>query len=187
LPPSFQKLWQLANREAKSKDHDPQDIFGDVGLFLTYPPLHDSPYLYDCTPSNSSTFGSTGGDGVHFSFLHLNDSLHQNVPVVMTVPTNYSAEKNWVLGADLLEFLVLGCQVGFFVLEQIAYTRTRMNESQKRYPINFSDFEPVSSEDRVLLDVIAKEFSLSPWTRLTERLDELEREFHRLIQLKLED
>jgi hypothetical protein len=187
LPSSFQKLWQLAIREAINQDIKPENVFGDIGLYLVYPPLHNNPHRYDCTPINSSTFGDTGGDGVHFGLLHTSELLHENSPVIMTVPMNFSAERNWILGADLLEFLALGCQVGFFFLEQIAYTRTRMNESQKRYPINFSDFEPISLEDRVLLDVIAREFPLKPWPVLTERLDELEMAFHSLIQLDMED
>lgn len=78
-------------------------------------------WSYDSTPSGSLTFASTGGDGVHFSVL---TDVGRPGPIVMTVPMNFD-EPNVVVGADLRDFLSLGCHFGYFALEQLVYDRER--------------------------------------------------------------
>ncbi len=41
---------------------------------------------YWCTPSNSITFATTGGDGVHYGLLDIGSGFNDESPVVMTVP-----------------------------------------------------------------------------------------------------
>jgi hypothetical protein len=74
-------------------------------------------WSYDATPPHSVTFASTGGDGVHFGVL---TDAGQPGPVVMTVPLNFN-RPNLILGADLHDFLNLGCHFGYFALEQLVY------------------------------------------------------------------
>lgn len=76
-------------------------------------------WSYEATPSRSLTFASTGGDGVHYSVL---TDVGRPGPIVMTVPMNFD-EPNVVVGADLRDFLSLGCHFGYFALEQLVYDR----------------------------------------------------------------
>ena len=56
-------------------------------------------YGYFCTPVNSSTFASTGGDGVHFSLVHINGKATDDSPVVMTCPMG--VKFNMIVGSNL--------------------------------------------------------------------------------------
>ena len=89
-------------------------VFEPIGLILEDEPARMD---YFCTPVNSVTFGSTGGDGVHFGFLRSRSNTRE--PIVMTVPM--SDVQNIVLAENFHEFLQLGYHTGFFSLEQLAY------------------------------------------------------------------
>jgi hypothetical protein len=98
LPPAFDAagaaLGMTADEAAES-----------VGLLLEPVPER---WSYDTTPRNSLTFASTGGDSVHYSVL---TDAGRPGPVVMTVPMNPD-RPNVVVGADLRDFLALGCHSG---------------------------------------------------------------------------
>jgi len=114
---TLERLWAMADREAERTG--PLFDLGCIGLHLQRP-LSNAGYNF--TPTNSSTFAGTGGDGVHFGLLHINGEVSDDSPVVMTVPMMFE-EANVVLGENLLEFLRLGCQVGYFDLEQLVYDK----------------------------------------------------------------
>jgi hypothetical protein len=177
------QLWTLAQREAakQEKQTKPDYVFSDIGLELSYPPIRgDSANLYYSTPINCSVFGWTGGDAVHFSLLHINDQFNDLSPVVMTVPMNFGSETNWVMGATLTEFLALGCQYGFWQLEQIAYQRSKYPDPAQRHS---AALDAGDEEGKPLYDIIRAEFALEKWGDLTARLDELEQMYHGFIEI----
>jgi hypothetical protein len=110
--------------------------------------IHDSlsPGGYDSSPPGYLAFASTGGDGVHFSF-----PSNQFGPVVMTVPMAFD-RPNIVVGADLKDFLSLGCMYGFFVLEQLGY-----NDNLTIDPMD------AVKEASPALQRLSRHFGLRPW------------------------
>lgn len=147
------------------------ELFEEMGMFL-----HSSLARWDyfCTPINSMTFASTGGDGVHYSFLNLDNSSIK--PVVMTVPM--ADRHNIILGESLSEFMRLGARYGYFSLEQLAYDRQEtINELNDSFLRNTAEME-----EKVLVNLI-KEFDLTPWENVSVRLDELERHYSAQIIL----
>lgn len=132
---------------------------------------------YWCTPSNALTFATTGGDGVHYSLLAIGDEFTDFSPVVMTVPC--CDTPNVVVGANLREFLALGCRYGYFGLEQLVYDRRGTLEE-----LRLARFSPDSGPDeRNLLRSLSSTFRLSPWSRPSQRLDELQTLFSSEQQL----
>lgn len=110
----YEDLWQLAVELGENTAQRPAlSVFCPCGFaYLTPPPLKGRDG-YFCTPSNSRTFASTGGDGVHYGFLELDDALSEFV--VMTVPMGYP--HNTIVAETFDEFLGLGYHVGWFALE----------------------------------------------------------------------
>lgn len=184
LPDSYLQLWQLAIDEAKRRITTPERVFDTdyMGLILEYPPSADDGAKYYCTPANASVFGWTGGDGVHFSMLHLDNQVRNEPPIVMTVPMHFD-KPNWILGANLFEFLALGCTMGFFQLEEIAYKKLEYNN-----PISFDDFDLLTEnteggvEHWKLTRLMIDKLELQPWDDLEARLNELEQAYYPLIQ-----
>ena len=96
-------------------------------------------------------------------------------PVVMTVPMafGYDLQPVWVVGQNLREFLALGLDTGYFVLEQLAYDADFPEEisrarGRSRYP---------------LLDELAAEFGLLSWADERGRLDQLTVSYSSLLRL----
>ena len=94
----LEHLWTLADEVAAS-GQPKTTLFGECGLFLERPLVR---YEYFCTPLNSLTFASTGGDGVHYGFLLFDDVAYDELPVIMTVPM--SDRRNIVVAESLKEF-----------------------------------------------------------------------------------
>ncbi len=113
---SLEKLWAAAEALGRRSGKKPKDALDQWGLFLEMPPKR---WEYFCTPWNSVTFASTGGDGVHFGLLEVGDLDVRERPVVMTVPM--SDRHNVVIAENLTEFLNIGFHGGWFSLEQIVY------------------------------------------------------------------
>ena len=82
------------------------------GLEPVRPMTH---FGYFCTPKNSKTFASTGGDGVHFGFVDVQGANSDSGPIVMTVPM--AETNNVIVAEDLEEFFCIGYFVGWFALE----------------------------------------------------------------------
>jgi hypothetical protein len=110
------RLWALADDVAATHKADVDLLFGECGLFLVRPLQR---WEYFCTPLNTLTFATTGGDGVHYGLLQLPGFTSDEQPIVMTVPM--SSQHNFVVAESLREFLGLGYFVGWFSLEQLAY------------------------------------------------------------------
>ncbi len=168
LPSTLLQLWKLTGGDPDDERCDWNSVFDPVGLILRAPPRNES---YWCTPTNTLTFAVTGGDGVHYGLLSVNEEFTDFSPIVMTVPM--CDTPNIILGANLKEFLALGCRYGYFALEQLVYQReeTIRKLESARYDVEAEERE------LVLLKKIASAFALNPWTNPAQRLIELERTF----------
>ncbi|WP_339613759.1 hypothetical protein [uncultured Rubinisphaera sp.] len=95
---------------------------GQMGM-LIYSECRNEGYW--CTPKNSMAFATTGGDGVHFSFIVENNKVTENSPVIVTVPANSGEPEiaNLVVADNLRNYLRFGLHRGYFALEQLAYHR----------------------------------------------------------------
>lgn len=198
---TLNRLWRLAEQEAQRTGEAPNSVFGEIGLYLERPL---SNFGYDSTPVNTSTFASTGGDGVHYGLLHLDGEVRDNSPVVMTVPMMFEAP-NLVVGESLVEFLCLGGQVGYFDLEQLVYNE-RDAIDHITHPQSWADeikgwvdqneaygfdaavggighFVESMRLRRSLLDALSVEFLLKPWDNIEARLHELNEKYLPLLAL----
>jgi len=162
IPKNLEKLWQLAKNDEMH--------FEPVGLIL---PKDISNWGYDATPTNAITFATTGGDGVHYSFI-CNEVPDDDSPIVMTVPMN---NENIIVGENIIEFLALGCRYGYFALEQLSFDRDGtidMLDSK-----NFSD--DYFDNEKELLGEISSTFLVQPWNNHAVRLKELESKYFNLL------
>ena len=165
LPTSLLKLWELAGGDPLDPACDWNSAFDPIGLTLFAPPRNNR---YWCTPTNSLTFATTGGDGVHYGFVAVNGEFTDFSPIVMTVPM--CDTPNVVVGANFREFLALGCRFGYFALEQLIYHR-----DETLSELALGRFDPEASESaRALLQKVSDAFALSPWQTPGQRLAELE-------------
>jgi hypothetical protein len=162
------RLHDLAAEIAEAGD-DATSVFGDIGLFLA-PSLGRA--TYDTTPMNSSTFASTGGDGVHFGLLHVEGKVVDTSPVVMTVPMCFG-RPNAIVGETLREFLSLGALVGFWYLEHYVYSEAEFFAKCGA---------PETMDD--LADLIVADFDLVPWPDVRGHMTELQALYASAIVLK---
>jgi hypothetical protein len=179
----LEKLWSIAEIEAKKLGSDFSFIFDPVGLILRRPIERER---YEATPDNSLAFATTGGDGVHYSLLQLERDAGDLSPVVMTVPMNFGHE-NLIVGSDMKEFLCLGCQVGYFFLEQLTY-----DQSDTIYWLTHPDegFDGLNREPygdvirmKYLLNLLSEELNLNPWEEFEQRLNYLQSQYSSLLEL----
>jgi hypothetical protein len=168
------KLWRLAERVAEGTQQDPDYVFMPVGLRLDDPSKARG-WEYDSTPIHATTFASTGGDGVHFSIVSIDESGPW--PVVMAVPMAFD-NPNTVVGGDLLEFLALGCRTGYFYLERLAYGWGRHDMIAALQ----AGTRPDDAEKAALLRFLDEEFDLTPWHDVRGRLDELDAAYRPSLQ-----
>ena len=152
-------LWSTADQAGRPCNSGAGETFADVGLFLE-DPGQPQPWDYDATPAGALTFGSTGGDGEHFSIVASGD---QHV-VVMTVPMNF-ARPNFVLGEDLVEFLSLGSAVAFYRLCDVAYDPSQLLQNLQA--------PPLTADEVKLLAPLRAAFGLTRWSSAEARLGEL--------------
>ena len=173
LDADWPTLWALAERLGKLTGTGPDSAFFPLGLGLHG--RQGSKRPYDVTPANSTTFASTGGDGVHFSLLHTTPP--GTAPVVMTVPMQFDAP-NHVIGGSLREFLALGCYTGFYHLDRLAYDGGRQAEASHlehgRWEGTGWDGETPEAAALELLAALTQGLGLAPWRDVPQRLAELQ-------------
>lgn len=174
IPSTLVKLWNLADGDPTNPESNWNATFLPIGLILLTPPEN---YGYWCTPTNSLTFAGTGGDGVHYGLLAENGQFTDSSPVVMTVPMCNTP--NMVLGANLLEFLALGCRFGYFSLEQLIYEPEETLQELEQFTVD----EEMGADECALLRLLTEEFQLSPWPNPRQRLAELQAMFLSSLQL----
>lgn len=135
---------------------------------------------YFCTPKNSLTFASTGGDGVHFGMVEGLNLTGVLGPIVMTVPM--TDNNNIIVAEDLEEFFSIGYYVGWFGLEQLAYDL----EGTIEYFAKPDD--DLSKEELLFLELIRDKLNISYKPLTKTRLYELkENYFDKLIIRKWEE
>ena len=126
-------------------------------------------YDYFCTPKNTQTFATTGGNGVHFGIVD------NSGPIVMTVPM--ASENNAVVATDLEEFFSIGYHVGWFGLEELVYdfeaTITYFNE-----PDNDLDVEELR-----FLKLMRDQLKLSHFPLTAERLSHLKNQYFESLDI----
>jgi hypothetical protein len=180
------KLWKFAEAEARRTGSTFSHALDPIGLILFRPPRREG---YESTPINSLAFATTGGDGVHYSLLTVEGEASDQSPVVMTVPMNFGKE-NMIVGSDIREFLSLGCQVGYFALEQLTYVSSGM-----LYWLDHPEewFEELSHDpalrsgtelQRNILQLLRRDLDLEPWEQISERLQLLHHRFFPLLQFQ---
>jgi hypothetical protein len=162
IPAGWTALWECARRLAATRGGTAAEVFVPIGLQLE-DPARASRWEYTTTPADALTFASTGRNGVHFSLLR-----HGAGPVVMTAPMSFDSP-NRVVGADLAEFLALGCRTGYRRLEALAHGFAR-HELIERVRTGVPDMAGTELE---LLGHLAAEFGLQPWPDAATRLRDL--------------
>jgi hypothetical protein len=136
-------------------------------------PLHNIGYF--CTPKNSLTFATTGGDGVHFGIIN-GKNLKGNIgPIVMTVPM--AQRNNVVVAEDLEEFFSIGYYVGWFALEQIVY------DLEDTIAYFSKPDEEMEKKGLLFLEIIRKELTFNHIPLSKQRLNELERKYFDRLEI----
>jgi len=140
---------------------------------------------------NSKCFGGTGGEGVHFSFICEEDDVNfDNLPVIVTIPCAFD-RPNFVVGANLYEFLCLGCHRGFFALEQLGHQLDKTLRVYATPSWQAKTHEEawvgldVDETTGMVLEFIRHQMGLWQWPRLRTRFSKLQQEF--LPRLRLPD
>jgi len=174
---TLERLWELTDRlagERPGQEDLGYAILEPIGLILEKPPVH---YNYDETPLNTTCFAHTGGDSVHFSFLHVDGQVSDDSPIVMTVPECESP--NLIVGANLIEFLRLGCRAGYFHLDGLT---DNLDETIGRIEAAEEQFDQLDESSQNLFDALCLEFGLFPWHDIETRLRELQSQYRGLLQ-----
>lgn len=183
----------LAKLQALSKEVDKRfrDVlrgFDNIGLGLgTSVPNERATYY--CTPLNSKGFASTGGEGVHFSFLaERQDRLFDELPVIVTIPMAVG-NQNFVVGENLREFLSLGAYRGYFALEQLGDSLEKtlevyaspqwQAETHEEFWVGFG----VNELQQSILQLLRQEFQLHQWPDLKARFFQLQEKYMPLVRL----
>ena len=188
---TLDRLWSIADLEAKKTNANPLFVFDPIGLILVRPLKK---MQYELTPVNSSAFAETGGDGVHFSFLHMEGKPSESSPVVMTVPMQSAGKENLIVGENLFEFLCLGEQTGYFLLEQLSYNELRTIELitspailyEQEYGNRLSNTSRIDTHNKkkYLLKILRDEFRLTSWSNVKQRLGELQSSYMSLLEFR---
>ncbi len=176
VPKPLSRLFELSKAISCDSRGDDMYSFGDIGLFLHR--AFDYP-AYKYTPTNSVTFASTGGDGVHYGFLVGSKLDANDPPIVMTVPMNFD-QPNVIVGSNLKDFLSLGCRAGYFSLEQLVY-----DPAGTILDLQTGEFYPDTTQHEIeLLNLISAEFDVVPWRDPEKQLVELHSKFGASIELQ---
>jgi hypothetical protein len=185
------RLYEVAVRAALlNPPHTADWLLGSIGLHLDSNLTNGG---YYCTPVNTSAFAWTGGDGVHFSFTHIEGKVSDQSPVVMTVPMNFGSDSiNMIVGSDLVDFLRLGCVTGYAALEELSYDQDKFLTGgfvdYRKIWASHSGFDTsTEAEDAALLRLIIAEFSLTPWDNVEAHLEQLKQQYLPALQLPPDD
>jgi len=172
-------LIEFAQEVAPEFDRDPTCGLEDIGLLFW-----DEIYYYDSTPKNVIPFAATGGDGVHYSLLVRQGVCELDWPVVMTVPVGAGKLDNWILGENLLDFLHLGCHIGYFGLEGLAY------EDRSKVIADFDIADDQLDHFPEKLDILRRvraKFSLERWSNVEKKIYDLQVRYHHCLDITLSD
>ncbi len=163
--------------------------FGSLGLILH---ARLKRYEYWCDPVNCLTFATTGGEGVHFSFVVQDGKVTENSPVVITIPGTFE-HPNFIGGESLFDFLCLGFHRGYFAMETLASERFFEAYASGKWPLSeVKDRHPdwdrsegywVDERKRKLLDFLIDELGLTPWKDLKTKFQRLQNRYMPLLEI----
>ena len=102
--------------------------------------------------------------------------MSDDSPIVMTVPD--CDHPNLIVGANLQEFLRLGCRAGYHRLDGLADDR---DETIARIEAAEDPFDQLDESCQDLFDTLCLEFGLCPWHDLETRLRELQSQYGGLL------
>jgi hypothetical protein len=152
---------------------------------------------YDwCTPINCWAFATTGGDGVHFSFLAQNEQIDETSPVVITTPADMG--QSLIVGENLFDFLCLGWHRSYFCLASIKSANSTLEEiidpnwypgwqeestdsNYMEYP-HYYLFPPSEELQKRVFSFLVEKLNLKPWTD-SHHLAELNKRYAKLLEL----
>ncbi len=145
--PAFKQLLSL---DKEIKQRFPKDYgsgLAELGLILEKPSDWKNGGHW-CTPLNTLSFGNTGTDGEHFSFLVLNSKITAQSPVIVTIPdgTDVDMSANVMLAKNFTNFLRLGLHHGFSSLVDLGFT------PKAALPLYLSDYSPTKNRDGIFLE-----------------------------------
>lgn len=165
------EAWHWDIREGEPRQIRSYDT--ECGVYVYHPDtVYHGGYEW-MAPQNTVSFGTTGGDGCHYSFVTMPDgSWSAECPVVLMVPSAGVV----VVGANLWDFLALGLRTGYFVLENLVWS---FDEFLAGYPEH--DPEPSAGDlEQTELHALAQTFGLTSWDRASvgPRLDQLRQQFY---------
>ncbi len=185
----WKRLRELDKAAAKRFPTDFDRGFSALGLILYSRPQHGE---YWCTPTNTLAFATTGGEGVHFSFLVENGTVTEKSPVVITIPPEFD-QPNYIGGESLFDFLCLGYHRGYFALETIPSERFFEAYASAKWPLSEDKGLPpdwdyavgygVNEHQRHLLDFLIAELGLSPWKDLKRKFKRLQKLYMPLLEI----
>ena len=182
--PLWKRLRSLNTTAAKRFNGGFDAAFGSLGLMLHSRLEHGG---YDCTPTNTESFASTGGNGVHFSFLVQDGKVTESSPVVITVPTMIHGQGNFIGGSSLFDFLCLGYHRGYFALEQLGAEKCfAAYATSAWWPESNSDYSKgfvPSDNQREILNFLIENLGLSPWTDLRQKFEQLQSTYMPLLEI----
>lgn len=130
--PLFDELCQF-DEELKSRQNNSGGL-GDVGLRLSDPAHNQGRYNW-CTPINCRVFASTGGDGIHYSFLVEDERVTEKSPVVITMPADFGESS--IVAESLKAFLSQGLLSGYSWLSDVPTECTEAAEILKELQVRF--------------------------------------------------
>ena len=172
LPIELERLHQAAREAAREFDTSVEAVFDPCGLILEIPPARVD---YWCTPRNVVTFASTGGDGVHYSYLAHPEFANGKKPIVMSLPC--SDVGNVIVADSFSEFFNLGYFAGWFSLEQLTY-----QPNQAVIDLS-SDDEELYRYAGARLEFIRQAMSIRPVPPDLERLAILKQSYFHLLDI----
>lgn len=156
---------------------------GQMGLLL-FGQLATGEYW--CTPTNSLSFGTTGGDGAHFSFLLSDNAITDRTPVIISVPDNFGSPKcaNVVLGRGFEDFVRLGLHCGYFAMAQFAFDAKNALKHYARTDWEYVDTWGASDQHKIVAEFAAKYLRLTSLAYTPDQFEALQAEFAPLMQFK---
>lgn len=184
----FKRLWRLAKREGEKLNEEPSNVFSSLGLYLIKPEFKSQGYPR--TPTNALTFGATGVDGEHFSFLSRDGQIIKLSPVIMTVPMASKGNCNLIVGKDLFDFLSLGYQVHFASIPALVYSekdrKAFITSVVNRIPIweGSPQDDEYTINQKYLSGVLGATFGLHPWENIEAKLEKLSEQFWNLVKIQ---
>lgn len=166
--PLLERVYDLNAEVTKKFPAQWGDGMGQMGLRLTRRLKNGG---YWCTPTNSVSFGGTGGDGAHFSFLISENTITDRTPVIISVPDyiGEAQDANVVLARSFEGFVRLGLHCGYFSMAQFAFCAEASLRHYSRTDWDDADAWFPSKQHKVVAEYVSQALKLG---RLTYSRDE---------------